>query len=74
MNRESLDVIERCIFVLCLDERGAQSNTIKEDTYSGQEIRDDVSLAKQMLHGLGTGHNSCNRWFDKTMQVCLLIL
>lgn len=68
-NRDSLDAIERSIFVLCLDKGIPISfnhqNSIDE---TNRHIRDDVSLAFQMLHGMGTNHNSANRWYDKTMQ------
>ena len=70
VNRDSLDLIERCIFVLCLDNPTPLSfnhqNSIDE---TEMNKRDNVSLASQMLHGLGPKVNSCNRWFDKTMQV-----
>ena len=64
-NRDCLDMIERCIFVLCLDTRLCSDDAASGDT----QWRDDVSLALQMVHGSGTAHNTCNRWFDKTMQV-----
>ena len=68
-NRDSLDAIERCIFVLCLDKGIPISfnhqNSIDETT---KNLRDDVSLAFQMLHGMGTNLNGANRWYDKTMQ------
>ena len=63
-NRDCLDTIERCIFVLCLD------NAVQDGADSGaSQWRDDESLALQMVHGSGVVHNTCNRWFDKTMQV-----
>ncbi len=75
VNRESLDMIERCIFVLCLDNSIPLSfnhqNSVDETTMN---LRDDCSLAYQMLHGFGPKVNSCNRWFDKTMQVSFLNL
>ncbi|CAC5389476.1 CHAT [Mytilus coruscus] len=68
-NRDSLDAIERCIFVLCLDKGIPllfnHQNSIDE---TNKNIRDDVSLAFQMLHGMGTNLNGANRWYDKTMQ------
>jgi choline O-acetyltransferase len=68
-NRDSLDTIERCIFVLCLDKGIPISfnhqNSIDE---TNKNLRDDVSLAFQMLHGMGTNLNGANRWYDKTMQ------
>ena len=70
VNRESLNLIETCIFVICLDDSIPLSfnhQTSIDETNMG--YRDDVSLATQMLHGFGTKVNSCNRWFDKTMQV-----
>ena len=73
-NRETLDMIEKAIFVLCLDEKipSTFNHQRTQDEINGcHGHRDDVSLAKQMLHGLGTGVNSCNRWFDKTMQVSI---
>ena len=69
-NRESLDMIEQSIFILCLDKKPPitfnHQNSIDE-TRSNQ--RDDVSMLLQMLHGMGSDLNSGNRWFEKTMQV-----
>ncbi|XP_062590553.1 choline O-acetyltransferase-like, partial [Saccostrea cucullata] len=68
-NRDSLDAIERSIFILCMDSAipiALNHRNSVDETQSN--IRDDVSLANQMLHGLGTHLNSANRWYDKTMQ------
>ncbi|XP_028649257.1 choline O-acetyltransferase [Erpetoichthys calabaricus] len=54
-NRDSLDMIERCICLVCLDEP-----TMLEPT--------DTNHALQMLHGGGVDKNSGNRWYDKPMQ------
>ena len=69
-NRQSLEKLERCIFVLCLDEAVPVSfNHQCSLDETRNNMRDEVSLAGQMLHGSGSAVNSCNRWFDKTMQV-----
>ncbi|XP_055517636.1 choline O-acetyltransferase [Leucoraja erinacea] len=54
-NRDSLNAIERCIFLLCLDEPIDVELT-------------DLNMALQMMHGNGWHKNSANRWYDKTMQ------
>ena len=74
VNRDSLDLIERCIFVINLDDAvpvsfNYQTNANANVNAKKINFRDNVSLAKQMLHGFGSNVNSCNRWFDKTMQV-----
>ncbi|XP_071829929.1 choline O-acetyltransferase-like isoform X1 [Apostichopus japonicus] len=63
-NRDSLDMIERCIFVLCLD---APMDHPPAEVGKPMDA-DDEPLALQMLHGGGVGMNAGNRWFDKTMQ------
>lgn len=55
-NRDSLDMIERCLCLVCLDEP------------SGTELT-DTNRALLMLHGGGTDKNGGNRWYDKPMQV-----
>ena len=70
VNRASLVAIEDCMFILCLDESMPLSfNHQQSIDETRQNLRDDVSLALQMLHGHGARHNAANRWFDKTMQV-----
>ncbi|XP_067409082.1 choline O-acetyltransferase [Emydura macquarii macquarii] len=54
-NRDSLDMIERCICLVCLDG------------LSGMEIN-DTNMALQLLHGGGYDKNGANRWYDKPMQ------
>lgn len=69
VNRSSLEAIENCIFVLCLDKAlpiSFNHQTSMDETMNSR--RDDVSLALQMIHGHGSQYNSCNRWFEKTMQ------
>ncbi|NWV67133.1 CLAT acetyltransferase, partial [Malurus elegans] len=54
-NRDSLDMIERCICLVCLD------------SLSGVELN-DTNMALLMLHGGGFHKNGANRWYDKPMQ------
>ncbi|XP_069652241.1 choline O-acetyltransferase isoform X2 [Haliaeetus albicilla] len=54
-NRDSLDMIERCICLVCLD--------------SPSEVElSDTNMALQLLHGGGYHKNGANRWYDKPMQ------
>ncbi|MBZ3885014.1 Choline O-acetyltransferase, partial [Sciurus carolinensis] len=54
-NRDSLDMIERCICLVCLDAP------------SGGELS-DTNRALQLLHGGGCSKNGANRWYDKSLQ------
>ncbi|TRY56784.1 hypothetical protein DNTS_035603 [Danionella cerebrum] len=54
-NRDSLDMIERSLCLLCLDEPSATDLT-------------DTNRALLMLHGGGMDKNGANRWYDKPMQ------
>ncbi|KAM9364966.1 choline O-acetyltransferase [Pholidichthys leucotaenia] len=54
-NRDSLDMIERCLCLVCLDE------------VSVLELSDSTR-AMLMLHGGGASKNGGNRWYDKPMQ------
>lgn len=70
LNRDSLDLIERCIFLVCLDQ--AETNEIDEEndyvSFNTAIKRDFVSLGEQILHGGKNMINAANRWYDKTMQ------
>ncbi|KAK9541516.1 hypothetical protein VZT92_001551 [Zoarces viviparus] len=54
-NRDSLDMIERCLCLVCLDDA------------SGPGLN-DTTRAMLMLHGGGVAKNGGNRWYDKPMQ------
>ncbi|KAH0623451.1 hypothetical protein JD844_006212, partial [Phrynosoma platyrhinos] len=54
-NRDSLDMIERSLCLVCLDGP------------SGEELN-DTNMALQLLHGGGYHKNGANRWYDKPMQ------
>uniref|UniRef100_A0A7D9NKB3 Choline O-acetyltransferase n=1 Tax=Xenopus tropicalis TaxID=8364 RepID=A0A7D9NKB3_XENTR len=54
-NRDSLDMIERCMCIVCLDAP------------TKMELN-DTNRALQLLHGGGIGRNGGNRWYDKPMQ------
>uniref|UniRef100_A0A3B4ZGU5 Choline O-acetyltransferase n=1 Tax=Stegastes partitus TaxID=144197 RepID=A0A3B4ZGU5_9TELE len=54
-NRDSLDMIERCLCLVCLDDA------------SGPELSESTR-AMLMLHGGGVAKNGGNRWYDKPMQ------
>ncbi|XP_068114936.1 choline O-acetyltransferase [Hyperolius riggenbachi] len=54
-NRDSLDMIERCMCIVCLDApTGLETN--------------ETNRALQLLHGGGIDKNGGNRWYDKPMQ------
>ena len=57
LNTEALDSIQKSAFVLCLDSL---------DPHSDKSITNSIN---QMLHGGGSSINTCNRWFDKTIQI-----
>ncbi|XP_031435061.1 choline O-acetyltransferase isoform X2 [Clupea harengus] len=54
-NRDSLDMIERCLCLVCLNEP------------SGLQLT-DTNRALLMLHGGGIERHGGNRWYDKPMQ------
>ncbi|XP_053477302.1 choline O-acetyltransferase [Ictalurus furcatus] len=54
-NRDSLDMIERCLCLVCMDEP------------CGMDLS-DTNRAMMMLHGGGKDKNGGNRWYDKPMQ------
>jgi len=60
VNKNSLDVIERAQFVLCLDP---SHPGITHDALS--------AVSNRSLHGNGTTDCGCNRWYDHTIQVCV---
>ena len=68
MNRSSLDVIERAQFALCLDRAHPQTASYSPEC-EFQDFHKGI-LANRFLHGNGSQHNSCNRWFD-AIQVSL---
>ncbi|TNN13752.1 Choline O-acetyltransferase [Schistosoma japonicum] len=78
-NQDNLKVIAKSMFVLCLDKPIIPVEELDETTdingylndindYNNLNKRDDVSLALQLLHGMGSSFNAANRWYDKTMQ------
>ncbi|ELU18773.1 hypothetical protein CAPTEDRAFT_218503 [Capitella teleta] len=69
VNKASLEWIESCMFILCLDKSLPLSfNHQQSVDETCKRQRDDVSLAMQTIHGHGAQHNSANRWHEKTMQ------
>jgi choline O-acetyltransferase len=70
-NRDCLDLIERCIFIVCLD-KPVEGKILEKDEVNRNEdehINKEMTAgAYQMLHGCNSKNNSGNRWFDKTVQ------
>jgi carnitine O-acetyltransferase len=66
-NSSALRDIETAILSVCLDKAHPQVPN------SPAAVRDSHSeiLSKRALHGNGTQHNSCNRWFDSAIQIVI---
>ncbi|KAH9389709.1 hypothetical protein TYRP_007256 [Tyrophagus putrescentiae] len=70
-NKRSLEYMEQCLFVLCLDD----FVTPRVPTKSGyrnsiQLARMDMSyMASMLLHAGGSTLHTANRWFDKFLQI-----
>ena len=59
-NKESVEVIQRALFTVSLDD---------DVTAKNNEILNVNGL--QLIHGGGSQQNAANRWMDKTIQVGL---
>ncbi|XP_052468057.1 choline O-acetyltransferase-like [Carassius gibelio] len=55
VNRESVELMERCVCVVCLDDPAGLEPS-------------DANRAALMLHGGGHDKNGANRWYDKPLQ------
>uniref|UniRef100_A0A673N4R6 Choline O-acetyltransferase n=1 Tax=Sinocyclocheilus rhinocerous TaxID=307959 RepID=A0A673N4R6_9TELE len=55
VNRESVELMERCVCVVCLDDPAGLEPS-------------DANRAALMLHGEGHEKNGANRWYDKPLQ------
>ena len=64
LNASSLREIETAMFALCLDRAHPQVPSPPSPITDSQA----GILARRALHGNGTQHNSCNRWFDLAVQ------
>lgn len=65
-NRRNLELIAGSLCIVCLDDplpNGWARNRINRDQ------KDDTCMLHHALHGGGSGLNTPNRWFDKTVQV-----
>ncbi|CAG9766802.1 unnamed protein product [Ceutorhynchus assimilis] len=73
-NRRNLELIEKSLLIVCLDEAlPASFNCRLQKGGKGFMAgnRDESNLAHQMIHGGGFQFNSANRWFDKTVQLII---
>ena len=69
INGQSLDVIERAQFVVCLDQSHPHTSQLQSsDSGAIQDYQKSI-LANRVLHGNGSKQNSSNRWFDTVVQV-----
>ena len=64
VNSNSLDVIERAQFIISLDSAHPGI-----DPHSPTTVDEMSIMSGRCLHGNGSAHDSCNRWFDHALQV-----
>ncbi|CAH3932355.1 unnamed protein product [Pieris brassicae] len=60
-NRNNLELLNRALCLVCLDESGGDRRDCDSDT----------NALLRAMHGAGTQHHSANRWFDKTVQLII---
>ncbi|CAF4818470.1 unnamed protein product [Pieris macdunnoughi] len=60
-NRNNLELLNRALCLVCLDESGGDRRDCDTDT----------NALLRAMHGAGTQHHSANRWFDKTVQLII---
>ncbi|CAK1543739.1 unnamed protein product [Leptosia nina] len=60
-NRCNLELLNRALCLICLDEAGGDRPDCDEDT----------NALLRAMHGSGTQYHSANRWFDKTVQLII---
>lgn len=65
-NKKSIELIENCLFVVCMDEsiEGLRKETGSK-RFSDARLE---NMAHHILHGNKSTHSSANRWFDKFLQ------
>lgn len=74
-NRRNIELIEKALLLLCLDETLPTTFNATEFAGASKSFyftdcgRDETNMAHQMIHGGGSVNNTANRWFDKTMQI-----
>lgn len=65
-NKRSLDVIETAQFVFCLDSAHPHVSSLGPQA-DFQDPHYSI-VANRVLHGNGSMHNTCNRWYDTSSQ------
>ncbi|XP_015789561.1 choline O-acetyltransferase-like [Tetranychus urticae] len=71
-NKESIEALETCLFVLCLDDSvfGKSSSIASTRRDSVEMARMETSfMSSQLMHGGGTEFYSANRYYDKFLQI-----
>ncbi|XP_023221857.1 choline O-acetyltransferase-like [Centruroides sculpturatus] len=65
-NKESIQIIENCLFVVCMDE--SNENLWKPTRWDSISKERMGQMANHILHGNKSEHSTGNRWFDKFIQ------
>lgn len=72
-NRHNLELLERCLCVVCIDEDILPSTFNEplraEDRWIND--RDYANVLHHAIHGGGSRHFGANRWYDKTFHAIL---
>lgn len=70
-NQNSLEMLETCLFVLCLDDFVTPRVPTKSGYRNSIQIAkmDNSYMASMLLHGGGSSLHTPNRWFDKFLQI-----
>ncbi|KAH9512894.1 hypothetical protein Btru_036944 [Bulinus truncatus] len=67
VNRSNLQILENCLFLVCLDKPIVPSCRCS----SGGLFDDMTARTHHIIHGQGSHNNSANRWMDKTIQLII---